>query len=248
MSNIQKSFDAIIKAKIDKYLNVKIPVDKGKVISVSDGIAIVSGLGNVKNNEVVKFENNTMGIAIELSYDFIGVALLGKYDDISEGSQVVRTNDVISIPVGDEMLGRVVNPLGEALDGGKAVSKKKLMPIERNAPGVIQRSGINEPLETGIILIDSIFPIGKGQRELIIGDRQTGKSSIALDTIVNQKGKNVKCVYVGIGLKNSTTSQLINFLSKNEALQYTTIMATNASDNPALLYIAPYSGMRIAEE
>jgi F-type H+-transporting ATPase subunit alpha len=244
----QTQFVSVIKAKIEKYTNYSEVIEDGNVISISDGVAIVSGLDNIMYNELVKFENGTLGIALNLNTDYVGVILLGKHEDIQENSKVVRTKKVVSVPVGDELIGRVINPLGVGIDGKKKIVTKKTMPIEKTAPGVMTRESVNEPLQTGILAIDAMFPIGKGQRELIIGDRQTGKTTIALDTIINQKGKDVKCVYVAIGQKNATVSQIVRTLYANECMSYTTVVSATASDTTALQYIAPYSGMAIAEE
>jgi F-type H+-transporting ATPase subunit alpha len=242
-------FINIIKNRIAAYSNNVQITEEGTVLSVSDGIAIVSGLANVMLNEIVQFENNTQGIALNLEANYVGVVVLGPYQDIHENSRVKRMRKVVSVPVGDELLGRIVDPLGQPIDGGVKFDETiKVMPIEKIAPGVMTRKPVYQTLETGILMIDSMFPIGKGQRELIIGDRQTGKSSIAINTIINQKGKNVKCVYVSIGQKKSTLAQIIRSLETCGAMKYTTVVASTASDLPALLYLAPYSGVTIAEE
>jgi F-type H+-transporting ATPase subunit alpha len=241
-------FSTIIKAKIAKYANQAAVTEEGKVISVGDGIANVVGLDNVMLNELVEFENGTYGMALNLETDMVGVVLLGDFDNITENSPVKRTKKVISVPVGDQMLGRIVNPLGIAIDGKTPIKVTKTMPIEKIAPGVMTRQSVDQPLETGILSIDSMFPIGKGQRELIIGDRQTGKSTVAVDTIINQKGKNVYCVYVGIGQKNSSIAQLVRTLNVKGAMDYTVVVSATASDIPALKYIAPYTGVTLAEE
>jgi F-type H+-transporting ATPase subunit alpha len=241
-------FSTIIKAKINKYAKATTISEEGKVISVGDGIANVVGLDNVMINELVKFENGSYGMALNLNTDYVGVVMLGEYDNIAENSAVKRTNRVVSVPVGDKLLGRIINPLGKAIDGKDAIRISKFMPIEKIAPGVMARQSVSKPLETGILAIDSMFPIGKGQRELIIGDRQTGKTTVALDTILNQKGKNVYCVYVGIGQKNSSIAQLVQTLKAKEAMDYTVVVSATASDIPALKYIAPYTGITIAEE
>ena len=198
-------------------------------------------------NELVTFENGTKGMILNLEAETLGVILLGKYEDIAENSLVKRTGQVVSVPVGDELLGRVVNGIGEPIDGKKPIASKTLMPIEKIAPGVITRQSVDAPLETGILSIDSMFPIGKGQRELIIGDRQTGKTTVAIDTILNQKGKNVKCVYVAIGQKRSSVVHIHNILEKAGAMAYTTIVSSTAGEMPALIYLAPYTGITIAE-
>jgi F-type H+-transporting ATPase subunit alpha len=245
--NIDK-FESLIKAKLDKYSNKTVYSEEGKVISVADGIALVSGLENVMLNEIVKFSNGSKGIALNLESNIVGVTILGKYDDIKENDIVKRTKTVMAVPVGDGLVGRVVNSIGEPIDDKGTIEYSKKSPIEKIAPGVISREPVNEPLYTGTIIIDSMFPIGKGQRELIIGDRQTGKTSIAINTIINQKGKNVKCVYVCIGQKNSSLAQIIRTLHDSGAMEYTTVVAATASASPIMMYIAPYSGITIAEE
>ncbi|MDR0985781.1 MAG: F0F1 ATP synthase subunit alpha [Mycoplasmataceae bacterium] len=246
--NNADQFSTIIKARIEKYALKTSINQEGKVISIGDGIANVSGLDNVMLNELLEFENGTFGMALNLESDFVGVVMLGDFENIKENSVVKRTNRVVSVPVGDEMIGRIVNPLGHAIDGKGEIVAKKFMPIEKIAPGVMTRKSVSVPLETGILSIDSMFPIGRGQRELIIGDRQTGKTTIALDAILNQKGKNVYCVYVGIGQKNSSIAQLVRTLNAKDALAYTCVVSATASDLPAIKYIAPYTGITIAEE
>jgi F-type H+-transporting ATPase subunit alpha len=241
-------FSTIIKAKIAKYANKSAISEEGKVVSVGDGIANVVGLDNVMLNELVEFENGTFGMALNLETDMVGVVLLGDFDNITENSVVKRTQKVISVPVGNTLLGRIVNPLGVAIDGREPIKVTKTMPIEKIAPGVMTRQSVDQPLETGILSIDAMFPIGKGQRELIIGDRQTGKTTVAIDTIINQKGKDVYCVYVGIGQKNSSIAQLVRTLNVKGAMDYTVVISATASDIPALKYIAPYTGITIAEE
>ena len=239
---------ALIKQQIKNY-QAKIETnDVGTVMSVGDGIAIVYGLDNVMNGELLEFPQNVYGMAMNLESDHVGVILLGDDRLIKEGDLVKRTNNVMSVPVGNNMLGRVVNSLGQAIDGLGEIKTDKVRPIEVIAPGVITRKSVDTPLETGITMIDSITPIGRGQRELIIGDRQTGKTSLAVDSIINQKGKNVICIYVAIGQKNSTVAHLVNKLKELGALEYTLIVAATASEPAPLLYIAPYAGCAIAEE
>ncbi len=247
MANFDNNFSSLIKDEIKNYNKTSVLENTGKVISVGDGIAQVSGLTSVMYNEIVEFDNGTKGIALNLESTNVGIVILGPFYDIKEGSLVKRTKRVMEVPVGDNLLGRVINPLGEPIDGKAAIKSTKSYPIERIAPGVMTRQSVNQPLETGIITIDSMFPIGKGQRELIIGDRQTGKTTIAIDTIINQKGKNIKCVYVAIGQKNSTIALVQRTLEKHGAMAYTTIVAAGASDLPAIKYIAPFSGCAIAE-
>lgn len=248
MPNNSDNFTSIIKARINKYATKAVMAEEGKVISVSDGIVIVSGLDNVMLNEMLLFENGSYGMALNLEVDYVGVVMLGHYNDINEGSIVKRTNQLLSVGVGDEVIGRIIDPLGNPIDGKGPIKYKKTSAIDKIAPGVMTRKSVDRPLATGILSIDSMFPIGKGQRELIIGDRQTGKTTIAIDTIINQKGKNVKCIYVAIGQKNSSIAQLALTLSTYGAMDYTTIVCASASDIPALKYIAPFSGITIAEE
>jgi F-type H+-transporting ATPase subunit alpha len=242
------SFISQIKAKIASYEKKTNFAEEGKVIAINDGIATVSGLDNVMLDEILQFENGTLGMALNLEATNVGVVLFGEYEDIKENSPVKRTKKVISIPVGDKLLGRVINSMGVPLDGKGTIVSTKLSPIEKIAPGVMLREPVNMPLETGIITIDSMFPIGKGQRELIVGDRQTGKTSIAIDAILNQKGKNVKCIYVSIGQKNSSLARIIKTLNENGSMAYTTVVAAGASELSGVIYIAPYSGITIAEE
>lgn len=241
-------FSKIIKEQVKEYGNKAIVSEVGKVINVGDGISQVSGLSNVMLNELVLFENGSYGMTLNLEVNTVGVVVLGDYENIKEGSLVKRLKTVVSVPVGDELIGRVINPIGIPIDGKGKINYKKTMPIEKVAPGVMTRQSVDQPLETGILSIDSMFPIGKGQRELIIGDKQTGKTTVALDAILNQKGKNVKCIYVAIGQKNSTIVQLLNVLSENDAMKYTTIVSSSASDLPSLKYLAPFAGITIAEE
>ncbi|AWX69668.1 F0F1 ATP synthase subunit alpha [[Mycoplasma] anseris] len=239
---------AIIKSQI-KDFNQTIRFDEtGKVITVGDGIALISGLNNVEYGELVKFESGILGMALNLEEDKVGVVVMGNDRNIVEGEIVSRTHDVIATPVGDKLLGRVINALAKPIDGKGKIDTEITSPIFKVAPGVMTRHEVNEPLHTGILAIDAMIPIGKGQRELIIGDRQTGKTSIAIDTIVNQKGRGVLCIYVAIGQKSSTISQIVDNLNKHDALKYTTIISASASEPAPLQYIAPYTGVTIAEE
>ncbi|VEU74431.1 ATP synthase F0F1 subunit alpha [Mycoplasmopsis citelli] len=238
----------IIKDRIKNY-DLKIDQSEiGKVVSIGDGIALVSGIEKVMNSEIVVFENGVYGLALNLEEEVVGIALFGDANSVSEGDSVRRTNKVISVEVGDELLGRVVNALGQPIDGKGEIKLTKTREIFKVASGVMSRKEVNQPLETGIIAIDSMIPIGKGQRELIIGDRQTGKTAIAIDTIINQKGKDVYCVYVAIGQKNSTVAQIVKKLADTEALKYTTVVVAGASELAPQQYIAPYTGVTIAEE
>ena len=198
-------------------------------------------------NELVCFENGSYGLVLNLESNSVGIVMLGKYNNILENSIVKRTKKIISIPVGDQLLGRIVNALGQEQDGKVKIKKDHLIPIEKIPFGVMERKSVDEPLATGILAIDAMFPIGKGQRELIIGDRQTGKTTLAIDIIINQKNKNVKCVYVAIGQRESTILNVHQTLLKHNAMDYTTIVATTSSDLPSLLFLAPYAGITIAE-
>ncbi|BDV02165.1 MAG: ATP synthase subunit alpha [Candidatus Hepatoplasma vulgare] len=238
----------IIKEKIKNYKKEIRKTSEGKVISVSDGIANLVGIEDTMLSELLLFPNNVYGMALSLEEDMIGAILLGEYSSVNQGDKVLRTGKITSVPVGDELLGRVVNSLGEAVDGKGAIKTKTRRETELVAPGIMTRESVSEPLETGILAIDSMIPIGKGQRELIIGDRKTGKTAIVIDTIINQKGKNVKCVYVSIGQKNSTLAVTAQKLIAHGAMDYTTIVSANSSDSDAMQFIAPYAGIAIAEE
>lgn len=221
--------------------------ETGTVILVGDGIAKVYGLRNCMASELLEFEDGSFGLAQNLEEETVSVAVMSETDSIKEGSKVRRTGRVLSVPVGEELLGRVVNALGEPIDGKGPVNTKATHPIESEAPGIIQRKSVSVPLQTGIKAIDSMIPIGRGQRELIIGDRQTGKTEIAIDTIINQKGKDVTCIYVAIGQKNTSVVQLARTLEKAGAMEYTTIVSASASESAPIQYIAPYSGCAMAE-
>ncbi|WP_027334273.1 F0F1 ATP synthase subunit alpha [Mycoplasma elephantis] len=239
---------AIIKDKVRNFKSRINYNEVGKIITIGDGIANVSGINNVKNGEIIILGEDTYGLALNLEEDLVGVAILGNDQKLVVGDPVKRTYKVASTFVGDEMLGRVVNALGIPIDGKEKLKTKNTKEIFATAPGVMTRKSVNEPLETGILAIDSMIPIGKGQRELIIGDRQTGKTAIAIDAIINQKGKNVNCIYVAIGQKNSTVAQIVKRLKNNDALSYTTIVIAGASELAPMQYIAPYTGTAIAEE
>ncbi len=220
----------------------------GTVIEAGDGIARIRGLADVKAQELVEFENGVQGIAFNLEKDTVGVIILGDYTGVEEGTTVHTTGRIASVPVGDGLIGRVVNPLGQPIDGKGAISFSRYRPIERIAPGVIERKDVDTPVETGIKAIDAMTPIGRGQRELIIGDRQTGKTAIAIDTIINQKGKNLYCIYVAIGQKKAAVARTIGILERYGAMSYTTVVLASADDSAALQYIAPYAGCAIGEE
>lgn len=237
----------IIKEQIKNYKSKIEMAETGTVILVGDGIAKVYGLRNCMASELLEFEDGSFGLAQNLEEETVSVAIMSETDKIKEGSKVQRTGRVLSVPVGEELLGRVVNALGEPIDGKGPVNCKATHPIESEAPGIIQRKSVSVPLQTGIKAIDSMIPIGRGQRELIIGDRQTGKSEIAVDTIINQKGKDVICIYVAIGQKNTSVVQLAQNLQKAGAMEYTIIVSASASESAPVQYIAPYSGCAMAE-
>ena len=237
----------IIKDKIKNYSNKTEQKETGYVIEVGDGIAKVSGLDNCMSNELVEFESGETAMALNLEENIVSLVILGSDASIREGDVVKRTGRVVSVPVGEGLLGRVVNALGEPIDGKGEIKAEEYNPIESPAPGIIERKSVSVPLQTGIKAIDSMIPIGRGQRELIIGDRQTGKSTIAVDTIINQKGQGVKCVYVAIGQKKSTVAQIVDTLEKSGAMEYTTVVAATASELSPLQYIAPYSGCTMGE-
>ena len=237
----------IIKEQVKNYRNKIELTDVGTVVTVGDGIANIHGLDNCMSNELLEFEGEVYGMALNLERDFVGAVMLGSDAGVKEGSTVKRTGRIVSVPVGDDMLGRVVNALGAPIDGKGAILTKESMPIERIPPGIITRKSVHKPLQTGIKAIDSMIPIGRGQRELIIGDRQTGKTTIALDTIINQKGKDVICIYVAIGQKRSTVANVVETLTKAGAMDYTIVVAASASELAPLQYIAPYAGVTMGE-
>ncbi len=239
---------SLIKAQIKNYSSQTETKEVGVVTSIGDGIALIYGLDNAMSGELLEFPNHVYGMALNLERDSVGAILLNNTSSIKEGDKVTTTKHILEVPVGNALIGRVVNPLGEPIDGKGPLGETKRRPIERKATGVIERESVSVPLQTGIKIIDALIPIGRGQRELIIGDRQTGKTSIAIDTIINQKGKNVHCIYVAIGQKESTVASLVDTLTKYGAMEYTTIVAANASDPAPLQYIAPYSGAAIGEE
>ena len=243
-----EEISSVIKEQIKNY-STKLEVsDVGTVIQVADGIARIHGLEKAMQGELLEFPGEVYGMVLNLEEDNVGAVLLGDSKSISEGDTVKTTGRVVEVPVGDAMLGRVVNALGQPIDGKGPIETTKFRQIERVASGVIARKSVNTPLQTGIKAIDSMVPIGRGQRELIIGDRQTGKTAIAIDTIINQKGQNVKCIYVAIGQKQSTVASIVGTLEEYGAMDYTTIVAATASELAPLQYIAPYSGCAIGEE
>jgi len=241
-----------IAASLQKQLEAFAPqvqaVDVGTVLEVGDGIARVSGLAGVRASEMVRFENGTLGIAFNLERDSVGVIIMGEYTEIEEGQTVSATGHIVSVPVGDGLVGRVVNAIGLPIDGKGPVLTSQVRNIERIAPGVIERQNVDTAVQTGIKAIDSMIPIGRGQRELIIGDRQTGKTALAVDTIINQKGKNLICIYVAIGQKKAQVARVVATLEKHGAMEHTVVVVASASEPATLQYIAPYAGAAIGEE
>ena len=247
MSEKKQEISYIIKEQIKNYRSQIEMKETGRVILVGDGIARVYGLTNCMANELLEFEDGSAGLAQNLEEDTVSVAMLSNENSIREGTVVRRTGKVLSVPVGEKMLGRVVNALGEPIDGKGPIEYDGFNPIEAEAPGIIERKSVSVPLQTGIKAIDSMIPIGRGQRELIIGDRQTGKTEIAIDTIINQKDTDVICIYVAIGQKNTSVVSLVNTLTKAGAMDYTIVVSASASESAPLQYIAPYSGCAMAE-
>ena len=239
---------SVIKEQIKTYSKELDVSEVGSVIQVGDGIARVYGLRSVMSGEVLEFQGGVQGIALNLDEDSIGVVLMGPDSQIKEGDPVKRTSKIADVPVGDGMIGRVINALGQPIDGKGPIKSTTVRPVERIAPGVIVRGEVNTPLQTGLKAIDALVPIGRGQRELVIGDRQTGKTALCIDTIINQKGKNVLCVYVAIGQKISTVTRLVSVLEAEGAMDYTVVVAASASEPAPLQYIAPYAGCAIGEE
>lgn len=238
----------LIKEQIMRYDEKLEESETGTVITIGDGIALIHGLTNAMAGELLLFPHDVYGMVLNLEEEHVGAVLMGSDAHISEGDLVKRTGRIVEVPVGDQLLGRVVNALGQAIDGKEEIKTAKFRPIERVAPGVMTRKSVHQPIQTGLKIIDSMIPIGKGQRELIIGDRQTGKTAIAIDTIINQKGKNVNCIYVAIGQKASTVAQIVEKLRQHEAMEYTTVVSATASELAPLQYIAPYSGCAMGEE
>ena len=237
----------IIRDHIGNYAVDVDVAEVGTVVSVGDGIARIHGIERAMAGEMLEFPHGLFGIALNLEEESVGAVLLGHSTDIKEGDTVKRTGRIISVPVGDEMVGRVVNALGQPIDGKGPIAAKQFMPIERLAPGVVDRQPVKEPLQTGLKAIDGMVPIGRGQRELIIGDRQTGKTAVAVDAIINQNGLGVICIYNAIGQKQSTVAQVVKTLEEAGAMEYTIVVAAGASDPAPLLYISPYSACTIGE-
>jgi F-type H+-transporting ATPase subunit alpha len=237
----------LIKERIRNFDSVAEARDVGTVIAVTDGITRIHGLGEAQYGEMLEFPGDTFGLALNLEQDSVGAVVLGDYKHISEGDTVKTTGRILEVPVGTALLGRVVNSLGEAIDGKGPIETNQLSPIEKVAPGVIERQSVSQPVQTGLKSIDAMVPIGRGQRELIIGDRQTGKTAVAIDTIINQKGTGVKCVYVAIGQKNSTIANVVRKLEEHGAMEHTIVVAAAAAESAAMQYIAPYAGCSMGE-
>ena len=248
MSDLISQITADLKQQIDAFKPELEVRDVGNVVQAGDGIARVRGLGDVRAQELVQFANGVMGIAFNLEHDQVGVTIMGEYSGIDEGMLVRSTGRIASVPVGDGLIGRVVNALGEPIDGKGAIKYERYRPIERIAPGVVQRKDVDTPVQTGLKAIDSMIPLGRGQRELIIGDRQTGKTALAIDTIINQKGKDLICIYVAIGQKKAAVARTVAILERFGAMEYTTLVVAAADEPAALQYIAPYSGCAMGEE
>lgn len=248
MSLKPEEISKLIKEQIKRY-DEELEIDEtGTIITIGDGIALIHGLQNAMAGELLRFPGDVFGMVLNLEEEHVGAVLMGDDRGIREGDEVKRTGRIVEVPVGDGMLGRVVNALGQAIDGGEPIKSNKFRPVERVAPGVMTRKSVHQPLQTGLKVIDSMIPIGRGQRELIIGDRQTGKTAIAIDTIINQKTTGVKCIYVAIGQKASTVAQIVEKLRSHGAMEYTTIVSSTASEAAPLQYIAPYAGCAIGEE
>ena len=243
-----EEISSIIKQQIKNYDNKIEMTDTGSVLKVGDGIATVYGLENAMSSELLEFPGEVYGMALNLEEDVVGAVIFGDDSGIKEGDIVKRTGRIVEVPVGEALIGRVVSPLGLPIDGKGPINTKKTRPVESKAPGIMARQSVCEPLQTGIKAIDSMIPIGRGQRELIIGDRQTGKTSIVIDTILNQKGKDVICIYVAIGQKRSTVAQIVNTLEKGGAMDYTIVVSATASESAPLQYLAPYAGAAMGEE
>ncbi|EJY95365.1 F0F1 ATP synthase subunit alpha [Staphylococcus arlettae] len=243
-----EEISALLRSQIENYESEMSVTDVGTVLQIGDGIALIHGLNDVMAGELIEFKSGVLGLAQNLEESNVGVVILGPYQDIKEGDEVKRTGRVMEVPVGEEMVGRVVNPLGQPIDGQGPINTSKTRPVEKKATGVMDRKSVDQPLQTGIKAIDALVPIGKGQRELIIGDRQTGKTTLAIDTILNQKSENTICIYVAIGQKDSTVRANVEKLRQEGALDYTIIVSASAADPAPMLYIAPYAGVTIGEE
>lgn len=243
-----EEISALLRSQIENYESEMSVTDVGTVLQIGDGIALIHGLNDVMAGELVEFHNGVLGLAQNLEESNVGVVILGPYEEISEGDEVKRTGRIMEVPVGEEMIGRVVNPLGQPIDGQGPINATKTRPVEKKATGVMDRKSVDEPLQTGIKAIDALVPIGRGQRELIIGDRQTGKTTVAIDSILNQKDQDTICIYVAIGQKDSTVRANVEKLRQAGALDYTIVVSASAADPAPLLYIAAYSGVTMGEE
>ena len=243
-----EEISALLRSQIENHESEMSVTDVGTVLQIGDGIALIHGLNDVMAGELVEFHNGVLGLAQNLEESNVGVVILGPYEEISEGDEVKRTGRIMEVPVGEEMIGRVVNPLGQPIDGQGPINATKTRPVEKKATGVMDRKSVDEPLQTGIKAIDALVPIGRGQRELIIGDRQTGKTTVAIDSILNQKDQDTICIYVAIGQKDSTVRANVEKLRQAGALDYTIVVSASAADPAPLLYIAPYSGVTMGEE
>ena len=243
-----EEISALLRSQIENYESEMSVTDVGTVLQIGDGIALIHGLNDVMAGELVEFHNGVLGLAQNLEESNVGVVILGPYEEMSEGDEVKRTGRIMEVPVGEEMIGRVVNPLGQPIDGQGPINATKTRPVEKKATGVMDRKSVDEPLQTGIKAIDALVPIGRGQRELIIGDRQTGKTTVAIDSILNQKDQDTICIYVAIGQKDSTVRANVEKLRQAGALDYTIVVSASAADPAPLLYIAPYSGVTMGEE
>ena len=242
-----QDISSVIKKQIEQYGDSSSLVDVGTVVEAGDGIAQIHGLSNVKYSELLEFPNGTLGMALNLEEDTVGTVVLGDYLDIKEGDEVKATGKIVEVPVGEELIGRVVDPLGRPLDGKGAIKTTQTAPVEKPAPDVVSRKSVDQPVQFGLKVVDALVPVGRGQRELIIGDRNTGKTAVAVDCIINQKGGDLICIYVAIGQKSSKVASVVETLEKNDALGHTFVVAANASDSAPLQYLAPYSGCAMAE-
>ncbi|WP_436855799.1 F0F1 ATP synthase subunit alpha [Staphylococcus caeli] len=243
-----EEISALLRSQIENYESEMAVTDVGTVLQIGDGIALIHGLNDVMAGELIEFKSGVLGLAQNLEESNVGVVILGPYADIKEGDEVKRTGRIMEVPVGNELIGRVVNPLGQPVDGQGPINTSKTRPVEKKATGVMDRKSVDEPLQTGIKAIDALVPIGRGQRELIIGDRQTGKTTVAIDTILNQADQDTICIYVAIGQKDSTVRANVEKLRQEGALDYTIIVSASAADPAPMLYIAPYAGVAMAEE
>ena len=242
-----QDISSVIKKQIQDYGDKSSLVDVGTVVEAGDGIAQIHGLSNVKYSELLEFPNGTLGMALNLEEDSVGTVVLGDYLDIKEGDEVKATGIIVEVPVGEELIGRVVDPLGRPIDGKGSIKTNSTAPVEKPAPNVVSRKSVDQPVQFGVKVVDALVPVGRGQRELIIGDRSTGKTAVAIDCIINQKGGDLICIYVGIGQKSSKVASVVDTLNKYDAMEHTIVVAANASDSAPLQYLAPYSGCAMAE-